>query len=217
MKRIMIALVGALFATGAVPALAASSIDVPTSATAPSVDPRADDATFDPSAVAQLAWDSTKLHPASEQTMARVATDGKFLYVRFDASQSERIVSSQPVDGKSSGDLVWIDLQPSGASGPLYRFAASPDGSNGATASDGTAPVFQASGATFSGGYTVTMKIPLAELHGVAAGGPWNAQFARSIQATGDRLVWSHDGNVAQAGTMTMPTAVGVSGSTAPR
>jgi len=208
-KRIMFALVGALVAAGAGPAFAASSIDVPTT-TAPSVDPRADDSSFDPSAVAQLSWDSTKLRPATEQTMARVATDGKFLYVRFDASQTERIVSAQPVDGKSNGDLVWVDLQPSGASGAMYHFAASPDGSNGATVSNGTAPAFQASGAAFDGGYTVTMKIPIAEIRGVQAAGPWNAQFGRAIGANGEQFVWSHDGNVAQAGTMTMPTSVGL-------
>ncbi|MEO6835034.1 MAG: hypothetical protein ABI231_03890 [Candidatus Tumulicola sp.] len=209
MKRIIIALVGALLAAGALPALAASSIEVPTITTAPSVDPRADDATFDPSAVAQLSWDSAQSRPAAEQTMARVATDGKFLYVRFDASQKERIVSAQPVGGKSDGDLVWIDLQPSGASGSTYHFAASPDGSNSATASNGAAPAFQAAGSTFVGGYTVTMKIPLAALRGVQTGGPWTAQFARSIHSTGDQFVWSHEGNVAQAGTMTLSAAVG--------
>ncbi|HEU5481122.1 MAG TPA: hypothetical protein VFU90_14860 [Candidatus Tumulicola sp.] len=206
MKRIIMALAGALLAASALPAQAASSLDVPTASAAPSVDPRADDTSFDPAAVAQLGWNSTKSQPAAEDTTARIATDGKYLYVRFDAAQTERIVSAQPADGKSTGDLVWVDLQP-GSSGASYRFASSPDGSSNATASTGTAPAFAAAGSTYDGGYTVTMKIPIADLHG--AGGTWNVQFGRTIAGSGQQMVWSHDGNVAQAGTMTMPASVG--------
>lgn len=209
MKLTTLAVTATLVAAGIAPAWAASSIDVPTAATAPSVDPRADDADFGPAAIAQLGWNSTQSRDAGEQTTARVSTDGKYLYVRFDASQQERIVSAPIADGRSDGDLVWVDLQPSGASGSSYRFVASPDGTGGATASAGTVPAFTASGATFSGGYTVTMKIPLSGLHG-AAGGSWIAQFGRSVHASGQQFVWSHDGNVAQAGTMTMPASVGM-------
>lgn len=211
MKRIALALVGALLAAGAVPAYAASSLEVPTTSTAPSVDPHADDTSYNNAAVAQIAWNSAKLQSANEDTTARVTTDGKYLYVRFDAVQTERIVSAQPVDGKSSGDLVWVELQPGGAGTTSYRFAASPDGSSGSTASSGTAPAFDASGASYDGGYTVTMKIPLAELSGAHAGGTWSAQFGRAIAGSGAQLVWSHDGNVAQAGTLTMPASVGKS------
>lgn len=214
MKRNVFALAGALIVASAIPAHASSSIEVPTTTTAPSADPHADDTSFNPAAVANIGWDSTKSQPASEDTTARVVTDGKFLYVRFDATQTERIVSTQPVDGKSSGDLVWVDLQPGGAGATAYRFASSPDGSSGATANNGAtaasaAPAFTASGATFDGGYTVTMKIPLADLHAAQSGGTWNVQFGRSIAGSGAQLVWSHDGNVAQAGTMTMPASVG--------
>ncbi len=213
MKRIVFALAGALIAVGALPAFAASSLEVPTATAAPSVDPRADFTSFDPAAVAQLSWDSTKSRPAAEDTTARIATDGKFLYVRFDATQTERIVSTQPVDAKSSGDLVWVELQPSGSNATSYRFASSPDGSSGATASTGTAPAFTTSGATFDGGYTVTMKIPLAGMTAAASGGAWNVQFGRAISALGDQIVWSHEGNVAAVGTMTMPASVGSTGS----
>ena len=102
---------------------------------------------FDPAAVAQLSWDSTKSRPAAEDTIARIATDGKFLYVRFDATQTERIVSTQPVDAKSSGDLVWVEPAARAASNAtIYHFASSPDGSSGATASTGTAPAFTSVG-----------------------------------------------------------------------
>jgi len=206
-KRTLIALVAALLATGAAPVLAASSIDVPVASNAPTIDPRADEMAFDPAAIAQLSWNTTKSNAASESTTARVVTDGKFLYVRFDAQQNERI---------GSDDAVWVDFWPSGANGTFYRFAAMPDGTPKATASNGaTVPAWQTSGATFVGGYTVTMKIPLAALRGAQASGPWNVQFARSIGATGQQLVWSHGeavasaDDVAQAGTMTLPASVG--------
>lgn len=210
MKSIMtFALAGLMLAAGAVPALAASEISVPTTHTAPPVDPRADDATFQPAAVAQLGWNSTQSRDADEQTVARVTTDGSYLYVRFDAAQQERIASAPVVDGKSDGDLVWIDVTPGGASGASYRFAATPDGSSGATATTGTAPAFTSSGATYDGGYTVTMKIPLAGLQG-AQSGSWSVQFGRAVRASGQQFVWSHNGNLADAGTMTMPASVGV-------
>ena len=203
------ALAGLLLAAIAQPASAASAISVPTARTAPPVDPRADDATFQPAAVAQLGWDSTQSRDASEQTTARVATDGTYLYVRFDAAQQERINSAAVTDGKSDGDLVWLDVQPSGASGASYRFAAAPDGTSGVTASSGAAPAFAASGATYDSGYTVTMKIPIAGLQG-AQSGSWSVQFGRAVHASGQQFVWSHDGNVADSGTMTMPTSVGL-------
>lgn len=213
MKHLSIALVGALLAVGATPALAASEITIPVASTAPSTDPGSDETTFDPAAIAQLSWDSTTSKAAAESTTARITTDGKFLYVRFDAAQNERVASAQPVNGKSDGDLVWIDLWPAGANGALYRYAASPDGSGSATTSTGAAaPAMQSSGTTFPGGYTVTMKIPLAALRGVQGGGAWNVQLARSIHATGQQLVWSHEGDtataddLASAGTMTLPS-----------
>jgi hypothetical protein len=207
----IVALAGALLAVTAPPAQAAtSSLDVPTTASAPSLDPHADETSFDRAAVAQVGWNSTKSAPATEDTAARIETDGKYLYVRFDASQQERIVSAQPHNGTSSGDLVWIDLQPGGAQGTDYRFSSSPDGSSEATASSGTAPSFDAAGAPYPGGYTVTMKIPLAPLHSAGGSGPWNMQVGRTIAGAGTQCVWSHDGNVAQAGTITLPASVGI-------
>jgi hypothetical protein len=205
-KPLPLALAAMLAASGIAPALAATDLAVPVASTAPTIDPNADETSFDPAALAQLSWNSTKSGAADETTDAHITTDGKYLYVRFDASQKERIVSD---GGKSSGDLVWVDLWPNGSSGASYRFAASPDGSAVATASTGTAPSVQASGATYPGGYTVTMKIPLAEMGATAGAGPWNVQFARSVHASGQQMVWSHTGgsspdDLAAAGTMTL-------------
>ncbi|HTX59648.1 MAG TPA: hypothetical protein VMH02_08190 [Verrucomicrobiae bacterium] len=211
MKPFALALAGALAAAGIAPALAAD-LSVPVASTAPTVDPNADITTFTPAAVADLGWNSTDSRAAGEDTSARVTTDGKYLYVRFDATQKERIVSAPVADGKSNGDLVWVDLWPSGSSGTEYRFISSPDGTSEATASSGTAPAFSASGTTFDGGYTVTMKIPLDSLRGASANGAWNVQFARSIHSSGEQMVWSHEAgsaspdDLAAAGTMTLPS-----------
>jgi hypothetical protein len=201
-----IALVGALVAASATPAFAAApTLDVPIATTAPSMDPRADETDFAPAALAQLAYTSTGTS-AKENTDAHVSTDGKFLYVRFDASQNEKI---------GSGDSVGIDLWPSGSAGTMYRFASSPDGTKDANAAAAAAaPSWEASGTSFPGGYAVTMKIPLAGLHGVSGSGPWNVQLTRSIGSNGQQLAWSHAGasastdDVAESGTMTLPAAV---------
>jgi hypothetical protein len=202
-----IALAAALVAAvGATPALAAApTLDVPIASSAPSMDPRADETSFDPAAFAQLSYTNAGAH-ASQTTDAHVSTDGKFLYVRFDAMQTQKV---------STGDSVGVELWPSGSGGSMYRFAASPVGTKDANAAATAAtPSWDASGTTFDGGYTVTMKIPLAGLHGVSGTGPWNVQFVRSIGQDGQQLVWSHDGasapidDVAQAGTMTLPAAV---------
>jgi hypothetical protein len=201
-----IALAAALVAASATPALAAApTLDVPVTKSAPSMDARADESTFDPAALAQLSF-TTSGAPAKESTDAHISTDGKYLYVRFDASQQEKI---------GSGDSVGVDLWPSGSSGSMYRFASSPEGTKDANAAaTAAAPSWDVSSTAFDGGYTVTMKIPLAGLHGVSGTGPWNVQLVRTIAATGQQLVWSHDGpssvadDVAQAGTMTIPASV---------
>jgi hypothetical protein len=174
------------------------------------MNPTADETSFDPAAVAQISWNATQSKAAAESTVARVVTDGKYLYVRFDASQNERIVSAQPVNAKSNSDLVWLDVwSKSGA----YRFASAPDGSSSAIAPDGSAVSgWQASGTSFPGGYTVTMKIPLSTFRAAGDTGAINVQFARSIAGSGQQLVWSHEGSgsaddVAQAGTMTLAGA----------
>ena len=205
LKASVLALAGALFAATAAPALATSSLIVPMSAHAPSVDPNDDGTSFDPAAVAHLTWDTGASRAADEETTARFSTDGRYLYVRFDATQNkERIVSAKPIAG---GDSVWLEV--AGNNGQSYRFVASPDGTSEAVASSGSAPAFDAHGAVNDGGYTVTMKIPLSSLPSANAGTPLNVQVGRSIHASNEQLVWSHDGNVASDGTMTLPSTVG--------
>jgi len=61
------------------------SLAVPAAATAPSLDPTQNASTWDKSSSATLVYDIAHAHQADENTVVHVTTDGKFLYVRFDA------------------------------------------------------------------------------------------------------------------------------------
>ena len=201
MKSLTAALAVALLAAAAVPALAGSSLNVPLVAAAPSLDPHG--APFG-GAVAQLAWDATNGQHANEPATARIESDGKYLYVRFDVSQSE------PMMGSGGGDSVAIDLWPSGSSGDYYRFAVGLDGTRAADYSTANTADWQSSASTHPGGYTVTMRIPADIVASTAS----QVQFSRWIASSGSTQVWSHAGNaqpddLASAGTMTLASSVG--------
>jgi hypothetical protein len=141
-----------------------------------------------------LPWDEVHSRPASESTTALIATDGKALYVRFDAQQREPVAASQHTNdvGQGNDDEVWIDLWPNGLSGYFYQFLVTPNGTHYEFSSENTAysPNWESAGAMHAGGYTVTMKIPFSVLRN-AHGGRWTAQLVRSIHATGEQQVWS--------------------------
>jgi hypothetical protein len=211
-------------APGAASTLAA---DVPKLPGEPSLDPAAAPATWGESPELALTWDVVHGHAATEATTVRVATDGKFLYVRFDAKQSGPVVISQHSDdlitGGSNGnggtiswsndDAVWVDLWPTGPAGFQYQFESNPGGSHNEASSENTAfaPHWESRGVTHDGGYSVTMAIPMSVIHGLHAGA-WRAQFIRYVRSTGAEYVWSFDAQQTQAddasrsGTITIPT-----------
>ena len=135
-----------------------------------------------------------------------VATDGKFLYVRFDAVQREPVYANQHSDDVIAGgsninggiawsdDAVWVDLWPTGPAGFQYQFEASPNGSHNEASSENAAfaPQWESHGTLDGNGYTVTMAIPLAVVHG-AHPGEWRIQFVRYIRSTGALEVWSYE------------------------
>jgi hypothetical protein len=129
-------------------------------------------------------------------------SDGKYLYVRFDVTQTA------PLIGLAGGDYVAIALWPNGDSGDLYRFGV---GLSGARTTDSTANTtdWESTESTHPGGYQVTMKIPtsaIASTNGV------RVQFSRWIASTGELQVWAHNtaaSDVAQAGTLTISGSVG--------
>jgi hypothetical protein len=155
---------------------------------------------------AALRWDVAKAHAAKDATTVHISTDGKFLYVRFDAQQAEPLVAAQHSDDTVAGgsninggiawtdDAVWVDLWPTGPAGFQYQFESNPIGAHNEASSENTAfaPSWQSHGVTTSDGYVVTMAIPLAVIHG-AHPGTWRAQFVRYVRSSGEMDVWSYD------------------------
>jgi hypothetical protein len=187
-------------AAGALPALAATSINVPIVASAPSLDPHAANA-FGGAANATLTSYANSSQSANEPASVRLVSDGNALYVRFDVSQE-----FDPLEGFDGGDSVAVDLWDS--SGARSHLGVNLNGAHTSDSTPNTAE-WQTAAATHSGSYTVTMKIPL----GTASGS--RVQFTRWIAATGQEQVWSHDGSqpadddLAQAGTLTFAASVG--------
>jgi hypothetical protein len=163
---------------------------------APALDPTGAPAGWAQAAQLKLTWDAVRSRSASEPTAAWIATDGRALYLRFDAKQREPITAMQHTNdvGQGSDDAVWVDLWPNGISGYFYQFYSTPIGTHYEYSSENTAysPNWEARGAVHDGGYTVTMRIPFEVLRN-AHGGTWKAQFVRYVRATGEQQVWSYN------------------------
>ncbi len=194
-KRAMILSAYALLWTCVASAQTPASLSIP-SVDAPSLDPKADVSAWKNAATVTLPWDVQHQAKATEQTTARIGTDGKFIYVRFDVTQREALLAQQHTNnvGDGTDDEVWIDLWPDGNSGFYYQFAATSNGTHFQYSSENSAyePTWESYGTAYAGGFTVTMKIPLAIMRGVGHGG-WKAQFVRVVRSTGERQVWSYD------------------------
>src|SRR5579884_826044 len=182
------------------------TIAVPVVQAAPPLAPQAARTTWSPQADVSLRWDVAHGRAATDPTAVHVVTDGKYLYVRFDAQQREPVVASQHGDDTVAGgsninggiawpdDAVWVDLWPTGPGGFHYQFESNPIGAHNEASSENTSfsPQWQSYGAIQNGGYTVTMAIPLAVIHGAHAG-TWRIQFVRYVRSTGELNVWSYD------------------------
>ena len=207
-------------------AVAYPHLAVPTVANLP-LDPDAPSTQWSQASAETLPWDEIRSRPASESTKTWIATDGRALFVRFDAEQREPIAAAQHTNdvGQGNDDEVWVDLWPNGINGYFYQFLATPNGTHYEYSSENTgySPVWESTGATHAGGYSVTMRIPFDVLRN-AHGGLWTLQFVRFVHATGEQQVWSYDrvqmqadsyGNAdyAHAGKMTLPQLVGVGAS----
>jgi hypothetical protein len=191
----------------------------------PPLQPNAPIGGWNQSASAALKWDVGHARSADDSTTIHVTTDGKFLYVRFDAQQHEPLVAAQHSDDTVAGgsninggiawtdDAVWVDLWPTGPAGFQYQFESNPNGAHNEASSENTAfaPAWQSHGATTSDGYVVTMAIPLGVIHG-AHPGTWRAQFVRYVRSSGALNVWSYDesqtnpDDPARAGRLNIPS-----------
>lgn len=181
-------------------------VDVPVTASAPPMTAPAVATAWSPATSFPLKWDVGHGRAARDETTVHVTTDGKFLYVRFDAKQTAPITAAQHSDDTVTGgsnvnggisytdDSVWVDLWPTGPAGFFYQFESNPNGAHNEASSENTAfaPTWESHGTQTDGGYTVTMAIPYAVIHG-AHPGDWHAQFVRYVRSTGDLNVWSYD------------------------
>lgn len=197
---------------------------VPAAQVAPALDPAGNVTAWEQFPGVSLAWDVAHGHAADEGTSVHVTTDGKFLYVRFDAVQHEPVIATQRSNDTVSGgsninggiaysdDAVWVDLWPTGAGGFQYQFEANPNGTHNEASSENAsfAPQWESHGHPSGDGFTVTMAIPLSVVHGAHAGA-WRMQFVRYVRSTGALNVWSYDSaqtnpdDASRAGTVTVP------------
>lgn len=181
------------------------SLQVPVVQTAPPLNPRQEASAW-PQQDVPLRWNVAHAQTATDPTTVHVASDGRFLYVRFDAVQHEPLVASQHSDDLITGgsninggiawtdDSVWVDLWPTGPGGFQYQFEANPNGAHNEASSENAdfSPQWESRGSATSDGFTVTMAIPLAVVHGARVG-TWRAQFVRYVRSTGALDVWSYD------------------------
>ncbi|MBV9234105.1 MAG: hypothetical protein JO030_08690, partial [Candidatus Eremiobacteraeota bacterium] len=173
---------------------------------APPLQPNAAVDAWNKATSAALRWDVGHARASQDATVVHAMTDGKYLYIRFDAQQREPLMAAQHSDDTVAGgsninggiawtdDAVWVDLWPTGPAGFQYQFESNPNGTHNEASSENTAfaPAWESRGATTSGGYVVTMAIPLRVIHG-AHPGTWRVQFVRYVRSTGELDVWSYD------------------------
>lgn len=171
------------------------SLAIPAAAAAPHIDASLADPAWTSAAVVRLQYNLRSHGPAPEETVARVMADKAYVYVAFDVKQSEPIAASQYTNdvGCCVDDSVQIDLWPNGAKGFRYLFISTPIGTRYQYSSENNVyePTWWTAGKITRDGYVVTMKIPLAAMHGTGSGG-WAVQFARVVQRTNDDIVWSY-------------------------
>ncbi len=197
---------------------------VPVVQTAPPLDPSLIASAWPAATAVTLQWNVAHAQPATDPTTVRVATNGSYIFVRFEAVQHEPVIATQHSDDVVTGgsninggiawsdDAVWVDLWPTGPGGFQYQFEANPNGSHNEASSENTdfAPQWESHGQANADGYTVTMAIPLRVVHGAHAG-TWRMQFVRYVRSTGALEVWSFDkaqtnpDDAARAGDATLP------------
>ena len=152
-----------------------------------------------PAAAVALNYDRTTHSQAPEPTRALVMTDGKSLFVAFDAVQTRSPIRTQQKTnnvGLDTDDEVSVVLWPGGAGGFSYQFIATAAGTRyqNSTENPNYEPQWEAAGDVRGTHFTVTMKIPLSIVRG--SGSNWLCQFTRWEPATGADYVASGGPNM---------------------
>src|SRR5579883_2769530 len=174
------------------------TVQVPSATSAPAIDGSLGGAAWKNAARFQLAYDLRDRKPAGEVTTVYLMADAAYLYVGVDAKQSAPVRATEHTDmvGLDTDDEFQIDLWPNGTSGFRYKFTSTPIGTHYeySTENNSFEPTWQSAGKIVPGGYVITMKIPLAVMHGTGSGG-WRMQLIRYEPATNISYVWSYGPN----------------------
>jgi hypothetical protein len=178
------------------PDLSAFVIRAPRIAAPVAVDATLDDPAWQTAAHTRLTWNVDFRRPADDATDAYLLADDSYLYVTFVARQSSQVLATQLTAGKAVGSDDWVAvlLWPSGVNGFSYTFKCNALGicDQTSTENDDFAPIWIAAGRKTSGGFTVSMRIPLDILRGDGRD-RWRIQFARAVNSTGDETpVWAY-------------------------
>lgn len=195
----------ALLATlAAGPARAVESTDggitIPTVDTPPPLVADLSAPAWQKAATVTLGYDRQTHGPSAEQTKAYILTDGKALWVGFDAHQTRTpIVANQRTNnvGVDTDDEVKIALWPGGRSGFNYQFVSTPIGTRYQVSSENSnyEPQWDAVAKMLPNEYIVVMRIPLNIVRG-AHPDTWLVQFSRYEPTTGSLYLWSGGPNV---------------------
>ena len=171
------------------------SITVPTAATGPAIDGTLSDPIWQKGAKVELTYDKLVRGASAEPTTAYVLTDGKSLYIGFEAKQTRTaIVANQRNNntGVDTDDEVKVALWPAGKNGVSYGFISTALGTRyqSSTENNSYEPTWNAAGKVGSGSYTVTMRIPLSVMRG-ANRNMWLINITRWEVTTGSLYAWS--------------------------
>lgn len=176
----------------------AGELRVPVVTAPPAVNGDANAAGWDAAVKVPYDYDLRLKRRSENVTVAKVLSDGRYLYVAFDAKYNGRLRAEQRTNnvGLDTDDEVQIDLWPSGANGFRYMFIATALGTHYQFSSENDVyePEWDSVGRIVPGGFMVTMRIPLNVMKG-ARTELWHAQFARLTMDTREDLVWLHGSN----------------------
>jgi len=180
---------------GVAGAVEVDGITVPRVTAAPQIDGTLADPAWQSAAKIQLGYDGHTLSAAAEPTQAYLLTDGTFLYVGFDATQTRTpILANQNTNGvgADSDDEVAVVLWPGGTNGFNYTFVSTPRGTRYQSSSENSnyEPHWDARGTMSQGRWIVTMRIPFSAMHG-ASRDKWLLQVGRFEPTTGSLYLWS--------------------------
>ncbi|HKW44229.1 MAG TPA: hypothetical protein VJN22_01145 [Candidatus Eremiobacteraceae bacterium] len=168
---------------------------VPRTAVAPPIDGSLGDPAWKNAAVTHLTYDLRDHAPAPQTTDVYAMSDGAYLYIGVDAKQSIPVRATEHTDGVGldTDDEVQVDLWPNGTRGFRYKFTSTAIGTHYqySTENNSFEPAWRSAGKIVPGGYAITMRIPLAVMHGTGSG-DWRVQFIRYMPVTNDVFVWSY-------------------------